>query len=155
MSDLTDLESRISAALDRVARASERLVATAPESDIDPDMVARLKEALEAEKTANAQLEERVRAIRERQDAQVEAVGERAGQAEAEIARLRHVIENLRKNNQALRDAAADGMVDPSLINSALLSELEALRALRESDRAELDGIIAELSPIAQEAANA
>lgn len=155
MSDISELEGRITAALERVSRGVEALAQVPEAPAVDGDLVARLKEELEAEKTANAQLEERVRAIRDRQDAQVDAVSARADQAEAEIARLHQVINNLRESNRALRDAHMDGMVEPSLINAALLAELEALRAQRDSDRAELDGIIADLEPLTGEQAHA
>ncbi len=65
MSDISDLESRITTALDRIGRGLDAL---GPKPDAGQDAeIATLKVALEEEKTANAQLEERVRAIKEKQ----------------------------------------------------------------------------------------
>jgi hypothetical protein len=47
-----------------------------------------------------------------------------------------------------LRAANETGVGEPHLINKAMMAELEALRAVRSSDRAEVDAIIAELEPI-------
>lgn len=155
MSDLQELEGRIASALERVGRGVEALGKVPEAPPVDEELVARLRESLEAEKTANAQLEERVRAIRARQDEQVEAVNARADAAEAEVERLRAVNAQLREANAALRAANAEGLGDAEAINAGMVAELDALRALRDSDRAELDSLISELEPLAGEEANA
>jgi len=153
MNDTTDIEARITAALDRAEAALEALQA---QSDDDTK---GLKDELEAERTANAQLEERVRAIKERQDAtvsgleeQVKRLRDAVGARDGEVQRIRAVNAELRQSNQALRDANAEGVGDASLINAAMVSELEALRATRASDRAEIDDILATLDPVLKEA---
>ena len=153
MNDTTDIEARITAALDRAEAALEALQA---QSDDDTK---GLKDELEAERTANAQLEERVRAIKERQDAtvsgleeQVKRLRDAVGARDGEVQRIRAVNAELRQSNQALRDANAEGLGDASLINAAMVSELEALRATRASDRAEIDDILATLDPVLKEA---
>lgn len=170
MSDITELEGRITAALERIGRgveaiSAERAAASEEEKTnpaADPEALARMKEVLEAEKTANAQLEERVRAIREKQEghirqleARVETLTARAEEAEARVARLRRVNAELRENNGALRAANAKGLGDAHLINKSMQAELETLRALRDSDRSELDALIDELAPLAGESSNA
>lgn len=155
MSDLSELEGRITAALERAGRGIEALSKPPETPVVDEAQVARLKEALEAEKTANDQLEERLRAIRDKQESQLASLHARIGAAEAEVERLSAVNAELRQSNRALRAANAEGLGDAALINDALQAELEALRALRDSDRAELDGLIAELTPLTEESANA
>jgi hypothetical protein len=117
--------------------------------------VAGLKEALEAEKTANDQLEERLRAGHDKHEGELSGLNARIGAAEAEVERLRAVNDQLREANRALRAANAEGVGDAALINESMQAELEALRALRDSDRAEMDGLIADLTPLTEENANA
>ncbi|MHC0053045.1 hypothetical protein [Actibacterium sp. D379-3] len=164
MSDITELERRITAALERIGKGAEALSAARADAGAaaDETELTRLTEALEAEKTANAQLEERVKAIRDKQDthlAQLESrvskLGARAEAAEKEIDRLRRINAELRENNAALRAANAEGLGDAHLINKSMLTELDALRALRDGDRAELDEIIEELTPLTGEDINA
>ncbi|MEX5729423.1 chromosome segregation ATPase [Rhodovulum iodosum] len=167
MSDISQLEGRITAALERIGNGVEALKAapaTPPVEDKSAELAA-LAEALESERTANAQLEERVKALHEKQqtklaglERQVAALSERADQSEAEAAHLKKVNAALRRANADLRAANAQGLGDAGAINAGLAAELEALRALREGDRAELDGIIseiAELVPAEEETRNA
>ncbi|MGI9388737.1 MAG: hypothetical protein ACR2O1_01665 [Boseongicola sp.] len=158
MSDISELERRITAALDRAGQAMDSLAAGSSSEPVESDG-GDLAAELEAERMANAQLEERVRAIKEKQETNVTGL-------EAEVARLRASLESrdgelqriksvnaeLRTSNQALRDANANGLADPHLVNKSMMSELESLRATRESDRAELDDILATLEPVLKEA---
>lgn len=160
MSEIADLERRITDALARIGRAMEA-ADDAPGSNTsgDGDMAA-MHEALAAEKEANAQLIERVKAIKEKQDTlmqQNEKLIERQraqlATFEADVARLSRVNDQLRHNNEALRTANADGLADPHLVNKAMLTELEALRAVRTADRDEIDAILSELKPLVGEGA--
>lgn len=158
MSDITELERRINSALDRIGAGLGHIGG----SSGGPAELARLREALETEQSANAQLEERVRAIRDRQEetvgaleAEVGRLREAAARHEAEVQRLKRINSQLRQNNQALREANEQGVGDPHLINKAMLTELDALRASREADRAELDAVLGELKPLLQGGANA
>ncbi|RMD92426.1 MAG: hypothetical protein D6811_06965 [Alphaproteobacteria bacterium] len=172
MSELSELEHRLSEALDRIRSGVERLAmvpAVAPASGGDADQaaeaaeeIAALREALEAERLANAQLEERVATIRGRLEERLKQLEAEAGelreQLEATQLRNRHLkrrLEEVRAALARLREAAAEGTSEPQLINQAILTELEALRALREADRQELDALIAELKPLVEEDANA
>ena len=155
MSDIAELERRIAAALDRAAQAMDRL-STGGEDLGDTKALA---EELEAERMANAQLEERVRAIKDKQEG-------RLAELERDVARLRDVVEakdetlqqvravneDLRKSNSALRDANAQGLADADLINGAMESELSALREARAADRAEVDDVLATLDSVLKEA---
>lgn len=155
MTDITELQGRITAALDRIGQGLEGLARAA---DGDSDEVLGLREALADERTANAQLEERVRAIKARQDSTVEKL---AGEVErlrglleteeAAVARLQKVNAELRNNNTALRQAIAEGVAEPHLVNKSMMAELEALRAAQAADRAELDAVLGEIGPMMTE----
>lgn len=162
MSDISQFEERISAALERIRKgvdglaAAPAVAAQAPEAGVEagPD-VAALQEKLDEERTANAQLEERVKLLKQRQDgklseleAKVEQARNRAAGMDRELQRLRQVNAELRDINDQLRKAMTDGVAEPHLVNKAMLAELEALRATRSADAAEMDAILAELTPI-------
>lgn len=163
MSDFAEHANRIAAALDRIGSGVDLLGGATdeagPRQSGESDA---LREALEAERNANAQLEERVLAIKEKQEkvvARLEgdmaALQAEADNMSAELAQLRALNTQLRENNQALRAANAQGVGDASLINSALDTELAALETRRAADRAELDAILKELAPLVEEQTHA
>lgn len=160
MSDISLLEGRITAALDRIRRGVEwmdELAASAPtlpqdhaKSDAD-----NLRARLDDERTVNAQLEERVRALKERQDGRVAQLEAEVAENRARIAAVDTDLQALRQTNAELRDVAAQmrealaqGVTEPQLINRAMLAELEALRAARAVDLAEVNAVIATLRPL-------
>jgi chromosome segregation ATPase len=153
MSEIEEFQSRIMAALDRVAQGVDSLGAGDSEA---------LRQALEEEQEANAQLNERVRELGERQDRALEALEAKAQQAakrmetiDLELQRLRRANTQLSEACDALRAANAEGVGDPHLINKAMMAELDALRAMRQAERAEADEIIAALTPLLGGAASA
>jgi len=159
MTEIAELERRITAALERIATGLEAgpSVRVAPPSGGNV-----LAEALDAERLANAQLTERVRAIKERQETMLAALDRKlARQSEQldlqglDLQRLRATCAALRDHNRALTEAAEAGIVDAHLINKGMRVELEALRAQRLSEAAEMDEILSELRPLVEEAANA
>lgn len=196
MSELSELERRLSAALDRIRLGAEALIARearagagSPAAGADEageaardEEIAALRAALEEERQASARLRERLEAaeaLRPTADGATPAAGPAAGVAagpaeagealarevtelrdllEATQLRNRHLkrrLEELRAALARLREAAADGHVDADLINQAMATELEGLRALREADRQELDALIDELRPLVEEGADA
>ena len=64
------------------------------------------------------------------------------------MQQLREVNEKLRESNVALRDANAEGLADAELINASLMAEVEALRAGREADAAEMGAVLTQLDAI-------
>jgi len=153
MSDISELERRITAALDRIGAGVEAM-STADDGG--------LAEALEAERMANAQLEERVRAIKQTQEttlarleAEVAALRQAVADTDADLQQVRSVNASLRASNAKLREANAAGLADASLVNDAMEAELSALRAARDADRAEIDRVLGTLEPVLTEAANA
>ena len=143
--------------VEKVRWCMDRLgVAGASESGVD---AAALMDELEAERVANAQLEERVRAIKEKQETtmaglegQVTRLKAQVESRDGELSRLKAVGDELRRSNQALREANASALPDADLVNGSLAAEVEALRAARAADRAEIDDILATLDPVLKEA---
>jgi ribosomal protein L16 Arg81 hydroxylase len=170
MTQMDELEQRIKAALDRIARGVEALdlapaevpAPAEPLAESDPGEIAALRDALEDERIANAQLEERVRAIREKQEGDVAGMrAQIAGQTETfarldtELQRLRRANEMLISTNQEMRRALEGKVGEPHLINKAMLAELESLRASRAADAAENRAVLDTLEPLLIRAANA
>lgn len=149
MSNIDELQRRITAAMDRIA-AGVGNAGGAGAGDTDA-----LTTALDDEKLANAQLTERLRNLGERYDAAVngirsatDAADERVTALDIELQRLRKANDQLRQSNSDLRNANEEGVGEPHLINKAMMAELEALRAARSADVAEASSIIGALTPL-------
>lgn len=156
MSDIAALEGRITAALDRIregmARQQSLLISE------DPSDAESLRAQLKEERIANAQLENRVSALKVRQDGTIsDFEGRVASHAtvlaamEAEVHRLRVANAELLDVTAQLRVAAVDGITAPELLNRATLAEVEALQAQRASEATEMDAIISSLKPLIEE----
>jgi hypothetical protein len=165
MSQIEELQGRIAAAMDRIGAGIETLGAGG-----SPDQSA----ALEEEKLANAQLEQRLDALKlkhqEEMDAQQAALdntaeleslrADAAAQSQAmarldmDVQRLRQANDLLRDSNAALRQANENGVGEPHLINKAMLAELEGMRAARATDSAEVSAVLAKLGPLLAQAGN-
>jgi len=153
MSDIEELQRRITAAMDQVAFGLDKLGtgATGP----DPETL----QQLEDERTANAQLQERVRSLRTKSDAEIATLRAGLDEGDARMAQLDVELQRVRRANAqlsdacaALREANAEGVGDPHLINKAMLAELEALRAARAADVAEASTILSSLQPLVEAA---
>ena len=153
MNDLAELERRIMTALHHMERGLEQLGKPAAPGGKE----AALAEALASEQQMTAQLTERVRAIREKQDTSVASLEQRLAEAVAQVNRTSAELERQKSLTAQLQeslreltdDSAGSGAVD------ALRAELEALKAARAADLAEMDEILAALEPLIAEAANA
>lgn len=154
MSDILELEGRITAALERIGQALDAL--PAGEAPVETDeRVSTLEELLQTERDANAQLAERLRALKDRDtdseaelQAKVDSLTRQLDAQGLEVKRMRKNVIQLRETMRALREAQAEGLQEPHLINRAMQAELEALRATRQSEMAEMDEILAELKPL-------
>ena len=171
MTDISELERRILFALERIDRGVDALTIG---GDIAPisnkaaevsgsrgiDEVEALRSELDAERSANAQLTERVRAIKDKQETIVSDLEKKVGRltqqldlAGAELQRQRRLNADLVSVNQSLSDAAQDGVTEPALLNQSFMTEIEALRAARSAEMAEIEEILAELKPLIGEVA--
>lgn len=154
MSEIDEFQTRIIGALERAGRALDQLGVPG-----DGEDSAALAAELEAERVANAQLEARVRAIKEKQEttvarleAEVATLREALERRDGTVQRMKTVNDELRASNQALREANAAGLAEPDLVNASLSTELAGLRERSATDRAELDEILSTLEPILKEA---
>lgn len=168
---IAEHERRLSAALDRIGKAVDRVLSAPPAAAAAPRKgqaadgaltaeLARLREALEVEKAANAQLTERLRTLRERDgqgrtqtQTRIEVMTRQLDVQGLELARMRKTTIQLRDTLRAMTDAATAGTIEPHLINKAMLAELEALRAQRQTEVAEMDEILTALAPLLEEGA--
>lgn len=157
MSQVEELERRITAALDRISKGIEPL-GTAPDTSVAEEELARARADLEEERLVSAQLEERIKALHEKQDNKIAALEAQSAQQDeamrhldGELQRLRAANDQLRASNSALREANEQGVGEPHLINKAMLAELEGLRAARAADMAESAAILNALEPLLQE----
>lgn len=170
MQDITELEKRITAALERIGKGVDRLAAhprptgaaptAAAPTAAAPVADAALRAQLEEEKSLTAQLQARLRATKEREakgdlQEKLDRLTQELDVKGLELQRMRRVNASLREQLEALRTAQAAGVTDASLINKAMLTELEALRATRLTEIAEMDDILAALEPHLTEAGNA
>ena len=121
-----------------------------------------LMESRDAAEQAREELAERAQRLAERETlrsaearSEMDTLRDRIDTLEAGADQLREANRQLRSNNAALRAAHASGVADPDLINAGLQAELDALTAVRAADRAELDGVLAALRPILEEATDA
>ena len=150
MTEISELERRMTAALDRIGSAAGRM---------DGGNAAELAAALEAERIANAQLEARVQASKEKQETRVAALEEEVrelsdalARRDTDLGRMAEVNAALRASNIALREANAAGLPDAELVNAALAAEVEALKASAEVQRAEMAEVADLLEPFLKEA---
>jgi chromosome segregation ATPase len=150
MSDIEELERRISAAFDRIGQAVDGFVPPTTGAG-----TGELQDALLTEQATNAQLTERLRVVKEREASQAAEAAEkvdrltRALDAQGlELQRMKKTVIQLRESLRALREAQTAALADPHLVNKAMLTELEALRATRLTEMAQMDEILAELHPL-------
>ena len=150
MSDIEELERRISAAFDRIGQAVDGFVPPTTGAG-----TGELQDALLTEQATNAQLTERLRVVKEREASQAAEAAEkvdrltRALDAQGlELQRMKKTVIQLRESLRALREAQTEAVADPHLVNKAMLTELEALRATRLTEMAQMDEILAELHPL-------
>ncbi|MCU0829488.1 MAG: hypothetical protein MUE52_19410 [Tabrizicola sp.] len=161
MQEITELERRITAALerigagvDRMARQPRAFTGAAPAADT------ALRAQLEEEKSLTAQLQARLRMVKDREpkgdlQEKIDRLTQQLDVQGLELQRMRRTAAALREQLAALRDAQAAGVTEPQLINKAMAAELDALRALRLTEVAEMDEILAALEPHVTEASHA
>jgi uncharacterized protein YhaN len=150
MSNIEELERRINVAFDRIGQAVDGFVSPTTGAGIGD-----LQDALLTEQTANAQLTERLRVVKAREASQAAEAAEkvdrlnRALDAQGlELQRMKKTAIQLRESLAALRETQTEAVADPHLVNRAMLTELEALRATRLTEMAQMEVILAELHPL-------
>ena len=162
MQDITELERRITAALERISTGVDRLAAQ-PRPSGGPAAAGgdtALRAQLEEEKSLTAQLQARLRTVRDREpkgdlQEKIDRLTQQLDVQGLELQRMRRTNSALREQLAALRAAQQAAVTEPQQINKAMAAELDALRALRLTEVAEIDEILAALEPHLTEAANA
>ncbi len=157
MQTLDELEQRIASALDRIGKGMDASVLAS--ATLTPDAGSSdVQIALDDERMLTAQLTERLRAVKEKDGqshamsaAKIDQMAQQLDVQGAELKRMRNTTVQLREVLRILREASAQGVADPHLVNRAMLAELEALRATRLTEVAEMDEILAELAPLIKE----
>ena len=157
MQSLAELEQRLTAALDRIGAGLVDF-SSPPQPAAIPNADGDLKLVLDEERMLTAQLNERLLAVKEK-DAQntaqfaakIDQMTQQLDAQGAELKRMRNTNVQLREVLHILREAAAQGLSDPHLVNRAMLAELDALRATRMTEVAQMDEILAELAPLIEE----
>ena len=169
MAEYAKIEARLSAALERAARAAERL------DGPDEAALASLRAELTAEREATSRLEARIReltaageaasgakadleAARARAEDEASGLREECARLAAALEEQSGLIERLQKTSndvtaamKVLREAQIADLVDAHLIDKAMVKELSALHAARDSERAEMEAIVAALAPLVEE----
>lgn len=172
MSQIEELQGRITAAMERIGAGVTALSEQESSSQIGAAQVAEMTAALDEEKLAYAQLQERLAGLKTKHADEIEALkgeldnsaemGKMRSEQEAhsvamarldmDVQRLRQANDQLRESNAALRQANEQGVGEPHLINKAMLAELEGLRASRATDAAEASAVLAKLGPLLADA---
>lgn len=151
MSEIADLEARITQALTRIRGG---LAQHGPGAE----NVAALESQLAEEKMANAQLQERVAALNSREATSTQSLQSQIAMQQAQMTQMEEDLQRLRASHADLQDvasqlrAAATTGASAELINRALLAEVEALNARRLADAGDIDAVLTELKPLIAEA---
>lgn len=161
MEDFAELERRFSKAFERI-HAGLGVLSERAGRQADAASAARISALgaeLEAERGVSAGLQER---LRQQEDAHAGAVADLQSKLteaqrhltalDTELQRLRQASDELLETSEALRAAQEEGVTEPHLINRALLAELDALRAVRSGELAEIEAVLSELRPLVEEA---
>ncbi len=150
MSEISVLEGRITAALDRIRRGIEA------QGGPDPELAAALAQERAAKDELAAQLQAQgaqnanvasLTAALEAQQLQMQKL-------DAELQRLRASNAQMREMNTQLREAVTSGLAS-ELLDQAVAAEIAALQAQRSADAAELEAILAALKPVIEEGSHA
>lgn len=175
MSEIEELQSRITSAMERIG-AGLTVLSEKSSTSAESDQAAqdKLTAQLDEERLVNGQLEERLTTVISKHEAEIVTLKaeldttaemetirtEQATQSQAmarldmDVQRLRQANDQLRDSNAALREANEQGVGEPHLINKAMLAELEGLRASRATDAAEASAVLAKLGPLLAGAQN-
>ncbi len=169
MQEISALEKRITAALDRIGRRLDQPSASAtagarapaaPSTPVEAVEVAALQSQLDEERALTLRLQKQLRVSKEREakgdtEAKLERLTRDLDVQGLELQRMRRINAALLQQVEALREAQMNGVTEPQLINKAMMIELDALRALRLTEMAEMDEILAALEPHLTEARDA
>ena len=149
MPTIAELERRITAAFDRIGQG----LANRPAGDMPA-----LQDALESERSTAAQLAERLRSVKQREtaatadfEARIAELTAARDQQALEQDRLHKTVAELRDTLTTQTEAMRAGVTAPEAIHQSLLAEMQALRAERRDEAAEMQAILSALEPLLEE----
>ena len=173
MSDISDLEQRLAAALRRISIATESLPKAAPitaalsslgpaaatSESLNVAELAEIRSKLNSATTKIIAQDEKIVALtqalglaQENQSLSVPAENtpsdllvDAVAALEIELSQLKQSNTQLRQANQDLRDANSKGLGDPGQINSGHQSEIDSLNAESTADKAQLHVLLTAL----------
>ncbi|ABN76710.1 hypothetical protein [Cereibacter sphaeroides] len=150
MQEMVELERRLTAALERIGAGIDAIPVMPAENPLQAE--------LDEERMVNAQLSERLKAVKEREgvkiaqlEEQVEALTRQLDAQGMELQRMKKTTGQLREALRSLREATAEGVADSELVNRSMVVELEALRAARATEAAEVEEVLSALEPLISE----
>ncbi|QCP85415.1 hypothetical protein EYE35_06910 [Cereibacter sphaeroides] len=150
MQEMVELERRLTAALERIGAGIDAIPVMPAENPLQAE--------LDEVQMVNAQLSERLKAVKEREgvkiaqlEEQVEALTRQLDAQGMELQRMKKTTGQLREALRSLREATAEGVADSDLVNRSMVVELEALRAARASEAAEVEEVLSALEPLISE----
>lgn len=149
MHEIEELQRRITAALDRIGSRLQALESPA-ESSRSGAEAGDAEAALEDERRRAAELRDRLEKLEASHGNALAEAQALLSDVEKDRDRLKAANEALGEAARSLRNANANGVSNAELINNAAIAELEALRVVRASDRAELDALIRLLAPVVE-----
>jgi len=156
MSEIAELERRITAALERIERGIEREAPRVPSSASGgPPAPEAAMAALVAERDVALADAQAARDQSARLQAAVSLLTRQLDGHGLDMQRMRKTVIQLRETLRGLREAQAAALPDAGLVHTALIAELEALRTERHADLIEMEAIIAELKPLTAEVQDA
>ncbi len=133
MSEIDDLQRRLTAALDRIGQGVQSLSAAPKEDRSSAQTIEDLRKNLDDLRKSNTALQTRLSDMSQETD------------------RLRQANTDLRETIQALRAAGEEKLGDPAKIDTAMAAELESLRAVQATSEAEARAILDALAPLLAE----
>jgi hypothetical protein len=165
MQEISELEKRITAALERISKGVDRIalaprMAAAGAQPLAGAAEAALRVQLDEERSLTAQLQDRLRTAKERESKgdlqeRIDRLTQQLDVQGLELQRMRRTAAALGDQLSALRLAQTGAVTEPQMINKAMAAELDALRSLRLAEVAEMDEILAALEPHIAEAGHA
>ncbi|MBC6443062.1 MAG: hypothetical protein GDA53_08065 [Rhodobacteraceae bacterium] len=164
MSDISELEARFEVALaalckgngnaetleKRVRELENALVAATGTADKAQNTLKEAKAELADLKNEVSTQDELDKEEMEALNRRVENLTKAWEDAYADRQRVRQHNQHVRRLNGELRKANANNSGDPGMINESLQAEVDFLKAERENDVKEINGILARLKPLVE-----
>lgn len=149
MHEIGELQRRITAALDRIGTGVDAIAAPRDTSRSGAE-AGDLEAALEDERRVASELRDRLATMEARHGRALAEAQALLSEMEQDRNRLKAANEALGEAARSLRDASANGGSGADLVNTAALAEIDALKSMRVSDRAELDALMRLLAPVVE-----